>query len=110
MQRALAWHIDMSNDRHFQRDEHDASFHLTAEAKRFGAPTRVICGTRTLRGVVCKRVPILKGTGRSRERPREGLLSGRISVEEWRRAEARLAANKLREKSKKNPRGAGQDN
>jgi hypothetical protein len=73
-----------------------------------------MCGARTRTGGACPNIP-LKGRDRClthcgpkaareyRERQRQEFLSGKLSAGEWRKAEARRAANRLHKSWEKNP-------
>jgi len=109
----------MGSNSGFHSDEHPQRFLRASLATRFGGAGRQICGARSRAGGVCTRVPIREGKGRClkhagphaarlhRERQRQDFLAGKISADEWRRAEARRAANRLGELWKKNPWAPG---
>jgi hypothetical protein len=99
----------------FQDEQHRARFAARARETAFGGIDRSMCGARTRGGTLCRAVPILEGKGRClrhagphaarayRERQRQQFLSGKISAEEWNRAEARRAANRLTLRWQKDP-------
>lgn len=82
--------------------------------KQRGAPDAAICGARTKGGSLCQGLPLkggkrcLRHAGRyaalaHRERQREAFMSGKISADEWRLAEARRAANRLQYRWRSDP-------
>lgn len=80
-----------------------------------GAPDAPECGARTRNGSACQQPPIKEGNGRClnhagphaarkhRETQLRAFRAGKISSDEWNRAEARRAANRLGWLWKKNP-------
>lgn len=82
---------------------------------RRGGPLAPTCGTRTRNGGACANPPIKEGKGRClshcgpkaanafRERQKRRFEAGQVSAEEWNRAEARRAANRLGDAWKKDP-------
>ncbi|MBO6899107.1 MAG: hypothetical protein JJ868_17185 [Shimia sp.] len=80
-----------------------------------GGPLAPMCGARTRNGGVCANPPIVEGKGRClshcgpkaanafRARQKRRFEAGQVSAEEWNRAEARRAANRLGEAWKKDP-------
>jgi len=102
-------------------DVHNPAFVAARALWRRGGALAPVCGARTRRGAVChQQVPIRESAqGRClwhagphaarahRERQRQAFLSGRISADEWRRAEARRAANRLHDLWKKDPWAPG---
>ncbi len=96
----------------FYTEEHEQNFRVANQRVRRGGANAEICGARTRTGSVCQMAP-LKGSRRClrhagpkaaneyRERQKEQFLSGRLSWTDWTRAEAKRAANRLREKWKR---------
>ncbi|MBW6507843.1 MAG: hypothetical protein K0B00_14025 [Rhodobacteraceae bacterium] len=92
-----------------------AAFTAANARVRRGGPEARVCGARTRTGAACQNVPIREGKGRClnhagphaarlhRARQMRDFMSGKISAEEWNRAEARRAANRLGWAWKKNP-------
>lgn len=80
-----------------------------------GGPLAPTCGARTRNGGTCTNPPIKEGKGRClshcgpkaanafRERQKRRFEAGQITAEEWNRAEARRAANRLGDAWKKDP-------
>lgn len=98
----------------FRSDDQERNFRTANERVRRGGPDAPICGARTRTGSACQCVPIL-GSGRCirhcgrtvareyRERQRRDYQAGRLSHEDWSRAEAKRAANRLHYQWKKDP-------
>lgn len=94
---------------------HSENFQSAAKLYRRGGPQAACCGARLRNGASCPNPPIPEGKGRClshtgphaarafRERQKRRFESGGISAEEWNRAEARRAANRLGDKWKNNP-------
>lgn len=80
-----------------------------------GGPLAPTCGARTRNGGACPNPPIKEGKGRClshcgpkaanafRERQKRRFETGQVSAEEWNRAEARRAANRLGDAWKTDP-------
>lgn len=104
----------MFQDWPFYSPEHEAAFFAARDRHAAGGPEARICGARTRTGKTCENIP-LKGHRRClkhcgphaargfRERQRQKFLSGKLSAEEWHRAEARRAINRLGRKWGKDP-------
>lgn len=102
----------------FYTYQQERNFHRAAELVKRGGPDAPVCGARTRTGGFCRALPI-RGSVRCikhcgphaakayRERQREAFRAGKLSVEDWTRAEGRRAANRLRERWKKDPWVAG---
>jgi hypothetical protein len=98
----------------FYSESQKLNFRTANERVRRGGPEAKACGARTRTGNACRQVPV-KGSSRClrhcgpkaareyRERQRQEFLSGKLSHEDWTRAEARREANRLRERWKKDP-------
>lgn len=104
----------MFQDWPFYSPEHEAAFFAARDRHAAGGPEARICGARTRTGKACENIP-LKGHHRClmhcgvraareyRERQRQEFLSGKLSAEEWHRAEAKRAANRLQYRWRKDP-------
>lgn len=102
----------------FYSAEHEANFHQAGVRTRAGGPDAATCGARTRTGGSCGALPIA-GSNRCvrycgphaakayRERQRQAFRAGKLSVEDWNRAEGKRALNRLRERWKKDPWAAG---
>jgi hypothetical protein len=105
----------MSAQRPFYSAAHEHAFRAGSDRVQRGGPDAPVCGARTRQGRPCQNTPIREGKGRClrhagphaarahRERQLQGLRTGRVSPEEWNRAEARRAANKLSRAWRKDP-------
>lgn len=90
-------------------------FQAAAKLFQRGGPLAPACGARTRNGGACTNPPIKESKRRClshcgpkaanayRERQKRRFEAGQISAEEWNRAEARRAANRLGEAWKKDP-------
>lgn len=99
----------------FQSEEHEAAFRQGNLLVRRGGPAMAVCGARTRTGAACQQPPLREGAGRCirhagphaarahRATQLRELASGKLTAEEWNRAEARRAANRLGDLWKKNP-------
>jgi hypothetical protein len=99
----------------FQDGAHRDKFLAAAAAHRFGDQRRSTCGTRTRRGAPCGRPPLREGRGRCilhcgpeaarsyRARLYDAYLRGHLPAEEWRKQEERRAANRLKDRWKRDP-------
>lgn len=88
-------------------EDHAAALAAARVLTQRGGPNAAICGARTRTGAACLQPPLREGKGRClrhagphaarlhREAQRQAFLSGKISAEEWNKAEARRAANRL---------------
>lgn len=104
----------------FWNDDHSAAFAAGRARTSRGRPDAAICGARTRGGTICQSLPIREGKGRClkhagphaarlfRYRQRQNFLAGHVSAEDWQRAEARRAANRLGRDWKRNPWAQGQ--
>lgn len=99
--------------------EHQTNFAAARARHCRGGADEVLCGARLRSGGACRQKP-LAGHSRCirhagphaarafRERQRAAFRTGKISAVEFERAEARRAANRLRDRWKKNPWTPGQ--
>lgn len=98
----------------FYTETQERNFRKANERVRRGGSDAAVCGARTRTGGACQALPV-KGSARCikhcgpklarahRERQRQMFLSGKLSAADWQRAEAKRAANRLRETWKRNP-------
>ena len=105
----------LGSRRRYGIEGRDEAFQVGRLIAARGSPGAPICGARTRTGTLCQQLPIREGKGRClghagphaarlhREAQRKAFLSGKISAEDWERAEARRAANRLGWDWKKNP-------
>jgi hypothetical protein len=102
----------------FKSDLQRARFFEAQALYRRGGPLAPACGARTKTGVTCTQVPLdgearcLRHGGpgaarRHRQRQLAGLQTGRVSPDEWARAEARRARNAVTYAWKRDPRLPG---
>lgn len=102
----------------FKSDLQRARFFEAQALYRRGGPLSPTCGARTKTGVPCTQVPLdgearcLRHGGREaarrhRQRQLAGLQTGRVSPDEWARAEARRARNAVTHAWKRDPRLPG---
>lgn len=98
----------------FYSEEQRENFLATAQARRQGGPAAATCGARTRSGLPCRKIPVSGGRrclqhggpahARAYHRSRmDAFFAGRITVDEFRRSEARRAANKLLYRWKRDP-------
>lgn len=102
----------------FYSSEQANHFRASNARVRIGGVDAAKCGARTRSGGACQLLPV-KGSCRClrhcgpkaarefRERQKRDYALGRISHEAWERSEARRAANRLRDKWKKDPWAPG---
>lgn len=100
----------------FASQEHESLFHERGEPYRMGSPGARTCGARLKTGAACPN-PAIKESKQGRclshcgphaarayrVRQKRRFETGSVSAEEWNRAEARRAANRLGDQWKKNP-------
>lgn len=98
----------------FYTETQERNFRKANERVRRGGSDAAVCGARTRTGGACLALPV-KGSVRCikhcgpkvarahRERQKQMFLSGKLPAAEWQRAEAKRAANRLRETWKRNP-------
>ena len=91
------------------------AFQDSAKMFQRGGPLAPTCNARTRNGGACANPPIKEGKGRClshcgpkaanafRERQKRRFEAGQVTAEEWNRAEARRAANRLGDAWKKDP-------
>lgn len=102
----------------FLNHDHLLAFEAGRIRTSRGGPDAATCGARTKKGAFCADVPVKgskrcirhcgpKAAGDVRERQREAFLSGRLSAQDWHRAEAKRGINRLRDRWKKDPWLAG---
>ncbi|WP_156209614.1 hypothetical protein [Pseudorhodobacter wandonensis] len=99
----------------FKSDAQRENFISAAKLHRRGGVLSPVCGARTRTGTICTQVPISEGKGRCqrhcgpgaarahRETQLRQMQTGKTSPEEFARAEARRARNRLTNGWKKNP-------
>lgn len=104
----------------FKSETQRENFLAAAKLHQRGGVLSPICGARTRTGTICTQVPISEGKGRCqrhcgpdaarahRETQLRQLQTGRTSPEDFARAEARRARNRLTNGWKKNPSLPGQ--
>ena len=102
----------------FYSAEQEQNFRAANERVRIGGPDAPQCGARTRTGSACRLLPV-KGSKRClrhcgpkaarefRERQKRDYGAGRISHDEWERAEAQRSANRLMARWKKDPWAPG---
>ncbi len=95
--------------------EQEQKFREANALVRRGGPQAKMCGARMRTGAPCAQPPIRAGKGRClrhagpkaaiehRAAQLRAFKTGKISAEEWNRAEARRAANRLGRQWKKDP-------
>lgn len=102
----------------FVDDDHRRAFELSREDVRFGGPNQRRCGARTRSGHFCQKTPLtgeircLAHGGpavarRYRASQIEALRRGELSQAEFDRSEAKRAANRLRDRWKRDPWAPG---
>lgn len=98
----------------FYSEDQEANFRAANVLYRRGGQLEQVCGARTRTGGACLGKPISgstrcakhagpKAAREFRERQRQAYFAGRLSHEQWTRAEAKRAANRLRDRWKKDP-------
>ena len=98
----------------FYSEQQERNFREANERVRLGGADAPECGARTRTGALCRALPLTgsarcirhcgpKAAREFRERQWRDYRKGRLSHAVWTRAEARRAANRLRERWKKNP-------
>lgn len=104
----------------FKSDAQRENFHAAAGLHRRGGPLSPQCGVRTRTGTICTQVPINEGKGRClrhcgpeaaqahRDAQLRQMQTGKTTPEEFARAEARRARNRLTNGWKNNPTLPGQ--
>ena len=98
----------------FLSEDHKQAFQQAARRTQRGGPEAPNCGARTRNGGLCRNTPTFSGkrclrhagphhATLYREKQLRDFAVGKLSFAKWRKAEAKRAVNRLRERWKKSP-------